>query len=410
MSILGFPLPETKGRRILGLLGELARQVARRLGPARAPAPFRASTTKPRARTPSCRSSWRYTENPGLVLIYTALRCLNLAERGASPETAAMAFSQAVVLAATVPLHAAARRYEQIAKAALGRTTDRNAHSFAPIALAVFHAGIGNWDTAADYAGTSAQIAHGSRVSPAPRRRACMAAFHRDRRWQPQEATADLQRSQRVGPAGIAARADLGASARSACWRCGPADRREAEAQLREFEALRPARARPGRPRAARRRGGPRWLRISTSPARAKPSIARSTASEKVRRVLIEMIDPCARLAEGYVMLMRKAAAFGRRRTGGAGQAAHPRLRLRTPPGETVPDRRPGRAALARRSRLAARPPRVTAVKGWQAAWQPRGRTEMLYHQWRAHQALAEHHPERAWRRAHRTQADELER
>jgi hypothetical protein len=48
------------------------------------------------------------------------------------------------------------------------------------------------------------------------------------------------------------------------------------------------------------------------------------------------------------------------------------------------------------------------AVKGWQASLEAAERMQMVYHQWRAHQALAEHHPEASAASRHRTQADEL--
>ena len=404
VSILGFPLPETKGRRILGLLGELARQIIRRLGPARAPAPVSTVYDEAARAYASLQIVWRYTENPGLVLIYTALRCLNLAERGAGPDTAAMAFSQAVVLAATVPLHAAARKYEQLANAALARTTDRNAHSFAPIALSVFHTGIGNWATAAAYAGRSAQIAMD--VGFRRRREDALAVcgFVEIARWRPQEALRiykDLNESARRG------------SQRGQIWSIGAlgvlalrlGDRREAEARLREFEALRPAELDPSdRVRLDAAAG---LLAAHLDEPGARKALDRALdALEKVPPLLIESIDPCVRLAEAYVMLMRTAAASGGAELAELDKqltrtcAYARRLATRFP--IVVPDERHWRAEagwlLGRQS---------TALKHWQTALAAAEQTGMLYHLWRAHQALADHHPDATEAARHRTKAAE---
>ena len=207
-----------------------------------------------------------------------------------------MAFSQAVVLAATVPLHAAARKYEQLANAALARTTDRNAHSFAPIALSVFHTGIGNWDAAAEYAGRSAQIAMDVGFSLAPGRCLTVCGFVEIARWRPRKrcgSAGDLNESARRG------------SQRGQIWSIGAlgvlalrlGDRREAEARLREFEALRPAELDPSdRVRLDAAAG---LLAAHLDERGARKALDRALdALEKVPPLLIESIDPCVRLAE----------------------------------------------------------------------------------------------------------------
>ena len=116
-------------------------------------------------------------------------------------------------------------------------------------------------------------------------------------------------------------------------------------------------------------------------------------ALEKTPPVLIEAIDPCARLAEAYVTLMRKEASFGgtelteldKRLTRTCTYAT--RLAKRFP--IMIPDERFWRAEgdwLLGQSR--------TALKAWQASLAAAERTTMAYHRWRAHHALAEHHPD----------------
>ncbi len=405
VAILGFPLPDSKGRRVVGLAGELARQIVRRLGSASTEPPFSKVHDEAARAYASLPIAWRYTENPGLVLIYTALRCLNLAERGAGPDTSAMAFSQAVVLSATVPLHGAARKYEQLTNAALSRTTDRNAHSFALIALSVFHIGIGNWDTAAAYAGRSAQISLD--VGFRRRREDALAVcgFVEIARWRPQEALriyTDLNESARRG------------SQRGRIWsidalgllalRLG--NRRDVEARLKEFEALRPGELDPSdRVRLDAAAG---LLAAHSDEPGARKALDRALdALEKAPPVLIESIDPCVRLAEAYVILMRKAAAFGGAEMAELDKqltrtcAYARRLAKRFP--IVVPDERHWRGEgdwLLGRQR--------PALKAWEACLAAAERLQMRYHVWRAHVALSEHHPDQSEAARHAGRANEL--
>jgi tetratricopeptide (TPR) repeat protein len=405
VAILGFPLPDSKGRLLIGLFAELGRQIVRRMFPARvAPAESTVYDEATRAYA-NLQIVWRYTDNPGLILIYTAVRCINLAERGAGPATSAMAFSQAVVYAATVPLHAAARRYEQIAQAALARTTDLNAHSFAPIALSVYHTGLGHWETAAAYAGRSMQIALD--VGFRRRREDAMTigGFIEHWRWRPRDAARiyrDLHDSSRRG------------NQRGLIWSIGAlgvlalrtGDRREAEARWREFEDLRPTDLDPSDRLQLDAAAG--LLAAHLDEPGARKSLDRAIDSiEKAPPVLVEMVDPCARVAEGYGLLMRKTAAAG-----GAELAeldkqldrtcAYSRRQAKRFP-IVIPDERYWRAEgdwlLGKQGQ---------AVKAWEAGLSAAERCNMPYHRWRAHQALADHHPEASEASRHRAKADEL--
>ena len=382
-------------------------QVVRRLGPARAAPPVSTVHDEAARAYANLQIAWRYTENPGLVLIYTALRCLNLAERGAGPATSAMAFSQAVVLSATVPLHAAARRYEQLANAALARTTDGNAHSFAPIALSVYHTGIGNWDTAAAYAGRSAADRPRRRLPPAPGRCTHGVRVRRDRAVAAAGSLADLHGSQRIRPRRGSQRGRIWSIGALGVLALRTGDRREAEARLREFEALRPAELDPSD--CVRLDAAAGLLAAHLDEPGARKSLDRALdALEKVPPVLIESIDPCVRLAEAYVMLMRKAAAFGGTEMAELDKqftrtcAYAQRLAKRFP--IVVPDERHWRAEadwlLGRQS---------AALKHWQGGLAAAERMAMVYHRWRAHQSLADHHPDASEAARHRSRRGRTE-
>jgi hypothetical protein len=184
-------------------------------------------------------------------------------------------------------------------------------------------------------------------------------------------------------------------------------NRREAAARLREFEALRPAELDPSdRVRLDAAAG---LLAAHLDEPGARKAMDRALdALEKIPPVLIESIDPCVRLAEAYVVLMRQAAASG------AGELAEldkqltrtcayaQRLAKRFP--IVVPDERHWRAdadwLLGRRRQ---------AVKAWQAALAAADRADMPYHRWRTHKALAEHHPDAGEASRHRTKARELQ-
>jgi hypothetical protein len=404
VSILGFPLPESK-RLLPGLIVELGRQIGHRLsGGQKTPALSRPHDEATRAYA-LMQIAWRYTENPGLVLVYTALRGLNLAERGASPETSAMAFSQAVVYAATVPLHAAARRYEQMTERALAATTDRNAHSFAPIAIAVYHAGIGDWDRAAAAAARSAVVS--LEVGFRRRREDAMSigGFVEITRWRPDEATriyTELLESARRG------------THRHRIWALGAlavialrtGNHRAAEARMRELEALHPAELDPADTLQLDASFGVMGSHINDP--RSRKALDRALAAlEKAPPVLIEFVDPCARLGEGYVQLWRKQAAYGASETAELARsldrvcAFSRKLGKRFP--VVTPDthfwRAEGDWLLDRHA---------AAIRGWQASLAAAERCGMLYHQWRSHQALAEHHADAGTAEHHRQKADAM--
>jgi eukaryotic-like serine/threonine-protein kinase len=405
VSLLGFAMPESKGRLILGLFVELGRQITRRLGPARPPAPASATFDVAARAYTIMQIAWRYTENPGLVLIYTALRSVNLAEQGGSPDTRAMAFSQAVVYAATVPLHGAARGYEAMTRQALTATTDRNARSFAPIALAVYHAGIGDWATAAANADESARLA--LEVGFRRRREDAMSigGFIEHMRWHPGEARriyADLNESARRG----SQRGLIWSTSALAVIALRTGDRRGAETRLRELESLHPGDLDPSDRLQLDAAAG--LIAAHLDEPSARKSLDRALdALEKTPPVLIEAIDPCARLAEAYVVLMRREASLGGTDTAELNKCLTractyaARLAKRFP--IMIPDERFWRAEA---DWILGQP--RAALKGWQASLAAAERLHMTYHHWRAHQALAEHHPESAEASRHAARAKEL--
>jgi hypothetical protein len=404
VSILGYPLPEPRGRP-LGLLAELARQVSHRMRPSPARPPISRSLDEAARAYAHMQTVWRYTENPGLVLIYTALRGLNLAERGASPETAAMAYAQAVVYAATVPLHRAARRYEQMAQEALAATTDRNAHSYARIAIAVYHAGVGNWEHAAKASSESAAIA--LEVGFRRRREDAMAigGFIEMTWWRPKEAVRiyrDLDESARRG----AQRPRIWALGGLAVLALRQGDLREAENRKRQLDALHPDELDPADGLQLYAASGLVGTHIGDPGARRSLDRALTTL-EKTPPVLIEVIDPCARLAEAYVRLWRRAAADG---TAASELAASVdrvcgyarKLSRRFP--VMMPD-----AHYWQAEAHALRGHERQAIHELESSVRAAAQVRMVYHEWRGHQTLADRHPSADKARQHRARAAELQ-
>ena len=143
------------------------------------------------------------------------------------------------LLYVVLPLHGAARRYEDMTREALTATIDRNARSFAPIALAVYHAGIGGWEKAAENAAESARIA--LEVGFRRRREDAMSigGFIEHMRWQPAAARriyADLNESARRG----SQRGLIWSTSALAVIALRTGDQRGAETRLRELESLHP--------------------------------------------------------------------------------------------------------------------------------------------------------------------------
>lgn len=404
VAILGFPLPGKRGR-LPGLLLELARQVAHRFAPARGTPPVSPAIDQATRAYAQLQIAWRYVENPTLVLIYTALRSLNLADRGASPETAAMAYAQGVVYAATVPLHRAARRYEQLAQQALAATSDHNAHSFARIAMSVYHAGIGDWDRAATYSAESAANSLAVGFRRWWEDASSIGGFIENTRWRPADATriyVALEESARRG----ALRPRIWALGGLAVLALRTGDLRAAEARMRQLDALNPSELDPADCMQLYAASG--LVAAHLGDPGARRVLDRSLAIlEKTPPVLIEVIDPCARLAEAYISLWRKAAASGGSEAGELAKSVHSvcryarKLASRFP--VMAPDAHYWRAEsewlLGRRSQ---------AQREWEASLAAAQRVRMIYHEWRAHQALAEHHTDAAKAAQHAAKAEEL--
>ena len=270
--------------------------------------------------------------------------------------------------------------------------------------LSVFHTGIGNWDAAAAYAGRSAQIA----IDVGFRRRRedalAVCGFVEIARWRLPEA---------CGFTRISTSPPRRGSQRGQIWSIGAlgvlalrtGDRREAEARLREFEALRPAELDPSdRVRLDAAAG---LLAAHLDEPGARKALDRALdAWRKVPPVLIESIDPCVRLAEAYVMLMRKAAAFGGTEMAELDKqftrtcAYAQRLAKRFP--IVVPDERHWRAEadwlLGRQS---------AALKHWQTASPRRNGWAWFITSGARMQSLADHHPDATEAARHRSSAAE---
>lgn len=156
---LGWPLPETQGRLILGIAANLLRQASRRflpffwLGRRRDKEVYLEA-----ARACAQMGSVLYLSNETLAILHATLATVNLAERfGPSPELtqAYINISQALGL---VPLHPAARLYDRLAWQSAQQIGRLYETGYLSEVNGLYYAGLAQWDLLEERMNRAVQI------------------------------------------------------------------------------------------------------------------------------------------------------------------------------------------------------------------------------------------------------------
>ncbi|HJU65226.1 MAG TPA: AAA family ATPase [Gemmatimonadaceae bacterium] len=144
---LGFRTPTSVTGASVAILGELARQMAHRRWPARyvARAGVRRDELLLAARAYESLVEAYFLTAATAPCLFAALRTLNLAESaGPSPELA-RAYAAVGAIAGFVPAHGMARAYCDRALTTVQTLDDAPARAYVSMAVAVYHAGLGQW-------------------------------------------------------------------------------------------------------------------------------------------------------------------------------------------------------------------------------------------------------------------------
>ncbi len=157
LEALGWPMPKSRGRLLLGLGLEVIRQISHRV---RMPRP----ATDP---TALLEGAWAYERlaqclffrSDALPMIYAACRGINLAERaGPSPELTRHYASMCLGLA-IAPQRRLARIYARLTRDMVAQIADEEARAWALEVLSLYHCGIGEWTDALEAANQAIEIA-----------------------------------------------------------------------------------------------------------------------------------------------------------------------------------------------------------------------------------------------------------
>jgi serine/threonine protein kinase/tetratricopeptide (TPR) repeat protein len=152
VSLLGWPMPETPARIVLGIVPKLARQLLHR-GLSRRWIEAdreRSEVLLEAARAYDRLQQVYYYRGEYLPLFSANLATLNLTERALPSPSLVTAYTNAAAVAGIVPLRHLAAEYFQLAEATLERAYDPEVESYFRMLQAVYLTGLGEWDAAAD--------------------------------------------------------------------------------------------------------------------------------------------------------------------------------------------------------------------------------------------------------------------
>jgi tetratricopeptide (TPR) repeat protein len=162
VALLGWPVPPSPARLVLGLLGRAARQFMHRLVPARWLS-WRSAARRARlleaARCYDLLMPVTYFATGHVLrILYATLSNLNLAESaGAAPELA-LAYANAHVTAGLLPWFSLAEAYGRRAHRALAEVNDPAVVSWVYVLAGSYGAGVGKFDEAAELGQRAAKI------------------------------------------------------------------------------------------------------------------------------------------------------------------------------------------------------------------------------------------------------------
>lgn len=150
LRLFGYPIPQKNVGLVWGLLGQIGRQVANRLGAKRAP-----QTPDPTlleaARAYEGLTAVYYFANDKLRTLYAAIRSLNLAEAAGPSAELARGYASVGVIISFIPLPNLAEAYCRWALT-MADQLDNNlsARAWVSLLVGIYHAGVGHWHTAED--------------------------------------------------------------------------------------------------------------------------------------------------------------------------------------------------------------------------------------------------------------------
>lgn len=162
LSMLGWPMPSSRPRLLLGIAAQASRQFVRLFV---SPRPERRSTEERAILQEAARAYelllpvFTFTTGNVLQLLYGALAHLNVAEMAGAPAEMAVAYSNAQVIIGLIPLFSVAEAYGRRAHQALSVVNDPVVQSWVYMMTSGHAAGVASWEKAFTYGGESAAIA-----------------------------------------------------------------------------------------------------------------------------------------------------------------------------------------------------------------------------------------------------------
>jgi tetratricopeptide (TPR) repeat protein len=160
VALLGFPMPQTPPRQVLGLLGQALRQLWQRLRPPRAPTGERAALLLEAARCYDLLMPVSYFATGNVLrILYATLANLNLAERAAAAPELALAYANMHVTLGLLPWFSLAEAYGRRALATLQQISDPAVRSWVHVLAGSYAIGIGAWDEARRLGEEAARVA-----------------------------------------------------------------------------------------------------------------------------------------------------------------------------------------------------------------------------------------------------------
>jgi tetratricopeptide (TPR) repeat protein len=147
LELLGWQMPTRNNQLLLGILGQVLKQIAHRLRPNHFLNTARANREKIvlAARAFERITQVAYIDNDTLRTGYGALYALNLNELAGPSSDLARSYANTCIACSLIPLHGAARSYAQRAYDMAENVHDPLTRGYTQLARGVYGLGIGNW-------------------------------------------------------------------------------------------------------------------------------------------------------------------------------------------------------------------------------------------------------------------------
>ncbi|MEM7343716.1 MAG: hypothetical protein AAF485_05700, partial [Chloroflexota bacterium] len=145
VALLGYAIPASQSRLVVGLIGQMLQQFLNRLWPKKEPPSEQQNLLLDSARAYEGLTTIFYFANQTLHSLYSAFRSLNLAEAaGPSPELA-RGYASVGVIVSFIPIHSLAESYCLRALALTKTLNNLAAQAWVSLLASVYYAGVGRW-------------------------------------------------------------------------------------------------------------------------------------------------------------------------------------------------------------------------------------------------------------------------